>query len=213
MYENSELRREINNYYVSQNIEIVGDDMKLLRSLVDAARVNVGRSKGGYRFESSLKQLFSYIYSVGGRFAYEVLQKNLGCAIPTISTICRTVSQFSLRVSEGLFRFKELREYLIENKYPLCVWISEDATRITSRIQYDPKTNQIVGFVPPLHNNGVPKPFTFPATSADTITSYFEKATRAANVYTIMDSQYTTKVQLSVCVFSAQTINSVMSML
>ncbi|KAE8741647.1 hypothetical protein FOCC_FOCC012850, partial [Frankliniella occidentalis] len=54
-------------------------------------------------------------------------------------------------------------EYLLVKNYPLSVWISEDATRITGRIQYDPKT-----------------------TSADTITAYFEKATRAANIYTIM---------------------------
>ncbi|KAE8738457.1 hypothetical protein FOCC_FOCC016064 [Frankliniella occidentalis] len=167
--------------------------MKLLRSLVDAARVNVDRSKGGYRFQSTtLKQLFSYIYT-------EVLQKNLGAAIPFISTICRTVSKFSWKVSEGEFRFKQLKEYLLDKNYPLSEWISEDATRITGRIQYDPKSNQIVGFVPPFDDSGIPISNNFPATSADTITAYFEKATRAANVQ-LWHSLYTTKVPRPVCV-------------
>lgn len=39
----------------------------------------------------------------------------------------------------------------------MSVWISEDGTRITGRLQYDPGSNQIVGLLLPLDENGLPK--------------------------------------------------------
>lgn len=54
-------------------------------------------------------------------------------------------------------RCKELKKYLESLKLPMYVWLSEDATRITSKIEFDPKTNQMVGIVLPMEEcNGMP---------------------------------------------------------
>lgn len=45
----------------------------------------------------------------------------------------------------------------------LRISLSEDATRITAKISYEPKTNQLVGFALPLGTNGMPVVSSFPA--------------------------------------------------
>lgn len=40
-------------------------------------------------------------------------------------------------------------------------WLNEDATRISNKIQFDPSSNQIVGLVLPLNDDGIPTTFTF----------------------------------------------------
>ncbi|KAL4153942.1 hypothetical protein QTP88_001775 [Uroleucon formosanum] len=55
-------------------------------------------------------------------------------------------------IIEGEFRFGQLEEFLEKNKLPMCVWIREDAVRITSKIEYNSSSNKIVGFVVPFKN-------------------------------------------------------------
>ncbi|KAK5647932.1 hypothetical protein RI129_002824 [Pyrocoelia pectoralis] len=83
---------------------------------------------------------------------YETLHLNLRNIMPSPSTIRKSVID-NQGIQEGLFRFSELKEYLIEHNYPLNVWLSEDQTAINSRIQYSPKNNQLLGFTPPLDEN------------------------------------------------------------
>lgn len=53
---------------------------------------------------------------------------------------------------------------------PKYVWLSEDATVITSKVTYDPKSNQLIGLVLPLDEfTGCPKAFTFIASNAERI--------------------------------------------
>lgn len=52
-------------------------------------------------------------------------------------------------------------------------WLSEDAMRVIDRIQYDPKTNQMIGFVLPLGSNGMLKTNSFLAWSAKVIEELF----------------------------------------
>lgn len=60
-------------------------------------------------------------------------------------------------VKEGVLRCQELNNYLTEMKVTKRVWLSEDATAITSKLKYDPKTNLIVGLLLPLDSNGCPE--------------------------------------------------------
>lgn len=39
----------------------------------------------------------------------------------------------------------------------LLVWISEDATRIVEKVQYEPVTNKLIGLILSLKSNGIPK--------------------------------------------------------
>lgn len=73
--------------------------------------------------------------------------------------LVRCIDNHKMRVLEGNLRCKELAEYLDNLNAVKRVWLSEDATAIVSKISYDPKTNQLIGLVLPLNNNGCPIPF------------------------------------------------------
>lgn len=74
------------------------------------------------------------------------------------------------------------------------VWLSEDGTAITSRVTYDPKTNQLVGIVLPADiNTGCPKTFHFNATDAETIQVHLQEQ-RSTMVYVIMAQPIDEKV-------------------
>lgn len=79
---------------------------------------------------------------------------NLNCSV-------RCVNDLKSHVVEGELRSKELMKYLDEHKAKKIVWISEDATAITSKVNYDPITNQLVGILLPLGKNGNPIPFRY----------------------------------------------------
>lgn len=57
---------------------------------------------------------------------------------------------------EGELRVSELNAYLKKMNVEKKVWLSEDGTAIQPKITYDPKTNKLVGLVPPLDTNGCP---------------------------------------------------------
>lgn len=81
-------------------------------------------------------------------------------------------------------RFEQLSKFLETKKLPKIIWLSEDATSITGRVQYCSKADSIVGFVGPLDSKtGFPSRNNFPATSASEIQSYFKTLDRANYVY------------------------------
>ena len=59
-------------------------------------------------------------------------------------------------LSEGQFQFDDLVGYLKKFDAPLVIAISEDATRVISRVEYDSETNRLVGFVLPCNSDGLP---------------------------------------------------------
>ena len=65
---------------------------------------------------------------------------------------------------EGEFLFDKLLVHLEAYSAERIVSISEDATRVVSRVEYDDSSDKIVGFVLPLNNNGLPKKGLFHAT-------------------------------------------------
>lgn len=111
---------------------------------------------------------------------YETLYANL--PLPSLSTISRTIGNSVCDIPEGIFRAKDLKEFLVTINLPLAVWISEDATRITGRVQYDVRSNQLVGFVLPL-NNGIPITGTYTASSAAKIQDSFQSGIVASLAY------------------------------
>lgn len=106
----------------------------------------------------------------------------------------RQIDQNKIRIIEGQLRTKELADYLHKMKTVKSVWLSEDATAIVSKVKYDPKTNQMVGLLLPLHKNtGCPIPFSFLATNADTIEQYL-KEPLSHSVYVVMAQPMDEKV-------------------
>lgn len=106
----------------------------------------------------------------------------------------RCINEHKLRVVEGELRAKELVAYLTKMKCPNHVWLSEDTTVITSKVTYDPSTNQLVGLVLPLDDTtGCPKTFTFMASNAELIKQHLMQ-TKSSVVYVVMAQPIDEKV-------------------
>lgn len=147
----------------------------LLRKLLSAADQNCNRKKGGYRYDTDIKLIASYIRTIIGRFGYTTIQRNLEAALPSSSSTNRYIKDSNCHVTEGVLRCQELLVYLNERKLPLVVSLSEDCTKVEDTPQYCSVTNQIIGFVPPIDkSNGMPIPFQYPARNADEILHHFE---------------------------------------
>lgn len=108
-----------------------------------------------------------------GSLAYETLEANLTHCIPSISSIHLYLREHKSQIIEGNLRCKDLRKYLDDNHLPSVISLSEDATRIVNRIQYDAATNQLVGFVLPTSTNGMPIMYSYLARSAKEIENNF----------------------------------------
>lgn len=160
---------------------------RILNKLLDNANENISRPKQGYRYDIDSKKFAVYIRMLSGPLVYNVLQQNLELALPSISTINKFIHA-SNGIVEGVLRCNELLLYLNDRNLPLVVGLSEDATRIEGKIQFDPRTNQLIGFVLPTDpNNGLPIPHVYKATSAEAIVEHFTNETPVATfVNTIM---------------------------
>ena len=78
-------------------------------------------------------------------------------------------------LDEGVFRISDLVTHLKNHKVPNIVSISEDATRVIGRVDYDTETDRCVGFVLPVDQHGLPLIDSFTATSFSAIESMFQK--------------------------------------
>lgn len=110
---------------------------------------------------------------LSGPLAYETLNANLPLSVPSVSTVSRFLRDNGPYFVEGRMRTEALLQYLNSRNLPLRISLSEDATRITAKISYDPVTNQLVGFAIPLDDNGMPIPFSFPARNVREIQKHF----------------------------------------
>lgn len=161
---------------------------RLLAKLKAVADQNLTRNKTGYRFPTDVKDLAVFIRLYGGKMLYQTLHKNLELAFPSLDTTNRIIRKLDNPSIEGCLRANELLKYLNDRELPLVVTISEDATSIEGRVQYDPRTNQVCGFILPLdEETGMPIQGAFPARSGMEIISHFnENHTVARNVNVVM---------------------------
>lgn len=171
----------------SSNQDIALDEM------ISCYNNNITRPANGNRYSYEMKMYAAYQRMLGGRLSYETFKSNALHAVPCLRSIDRYIAKVKSDVVEGVLRVDELLKYLTDLKLPKFVSLSEDATRITDRIQYDAGTNQLVGFVLPLNpENGMPIADYYQATSAARMERCFfdlatEKArSRSTNVIAIM---------------------------
>ncbi|CAG9814589.1 unnamed protein product [Phaedon cochleariae] len=106
-------------------------------------------------------------------------------SLPSITTIQRNIFTQEDSFIESQVRFDKLKDFLEKRNYPKNIWISEDQTGITGRIQYDSKTNNIVGFVLPLRD-GLPITNYFQAKTASEIELIFLTQTKSNYLLMIM---------------------------
>ena len=142
----------------------------MLQYLLVCAKANASKKPGGIRYSNTIKELGLLLFILAGQMLYSFLASNL--PLPSLSSV-RRMLESALAMTEGVFRFSELEQFLVQRNLPLKVFVSSDGTTLSGRIHYDSKNNQIVGFALPLDKNGVPIPFSFPATSAAKISEYY----------------------------------------
>ena len=68
-------------------------------------------------------------------------------ALPSLRTVQKEAHHEYQTISEGYFQFDGLDKYLTQHGISHKVSISEDATRIITRIDYDSESDRLVGFV------------------------------------------------------------------
>ncbi|VEN46405.1 unnamed protein product [Callosobruchus maculatus] len=136
-----------------------------LQRLLENAKGNATQSANNNKYNDITKKISIYLYYVGGRLLYETIYANLKNCVPSISTLNRYLESERHCIQEGDLDLVGLKKHLEERGISKLIWISEDATRIKTKIEYDPKTNKLLGFVLPL-KNGLPIKNIFYATSA-----------------------------------------------
>lgn len=162
----------------------------LLHKLLATANENMIRHKYGYRYDIDIKIFSTYMRLMSGCHAYDTLQRNLELSLPSLSSTNRYVQKMSDCVVEGQLRINELVRYLKGRNLPLVVSLSEDATRIDGRIQYDSRINQIVGFVSPINRKtGMPIPLSYPARNAEEMFGQFSYENPPAQFVNVVMAQ------------------------
>lgn len=87
---------------------------------------------------------------------------------------------------EGQLRCEELNQYLEKVRAEKVVWISEDATAIVPKVNYDAVTDELVGLALPLNqDNGCPVTHSFKANTADHIKENMQKK-KSTLVYAVL---------------------------
>lgn len=147
----------------------------LIHKMLKCCERNFNVMPTSNRFDDELKHYCAYMRIIGGPLNYESFKANAFRAVPGLSAVDRLIAKEKSHSLEGQIRSKELLKYLNDLNLPLIVTLCEDATRIIGRPQYDPSSNQIVGFTLPLDKNCLPQTGFFQARSAAEIEATFYK--------------------------------------
>lgn len=140
----------------NENQYLMSTEEVLLSEMASNFNQNVHRSPRGYRYSEEIKLYTAHERMIGGKMAYETFKANAKRSVPSVRSVNRYISRVKSSAIEGVLRTKEFSEYLTVRNLPRVVALSEDATRITDRIQFDRETNQLVGFVLTIGENGMP---------------------------------------------------------
>lgn len=97
------------------------------------------------------------------------------------------INQNKSTVVEGELRIKELSHYLESLNLEKNVWLSEDASGIVSKVEFDARTNQMIGLVLPVDpTTGMPMKFSFMASNEEEIKKNMHKCNQSTHIYLVM---------------------------
>lgn len=108
----------------------------------------------GRRYTEMEKDLITYNYLTAGKGHSEFLKGN--AEMMCLRTLKRHIEKYSKDTMSGELDIDGLKTYLVQNNYPLVVFLCEDATRVTGTIEYNCKNDSITGLVAPFDSNGMP---------------------------------------------------------
>ncbi|UJR06730.1 hypothetical protein I4U23_011019 [Adineta vaga] len=148
------------------------DNIPILIPWIKNIFENFKKSKNQFRYDSHVQQFALLLLILGGRNCYEFLRLNLPGALPHISNIESLLRNPEVKITEGQFRFKLLKEYSQSN-HCNYVFASEDCTNSICRIDYDAQINSFIGLSSPL-TDGVPKPNFFRTDNYEELKIWFD---------------------------------------
>lgn len=166
---------------------------------------NEDKDSKGHRYEENFKRVCCYYLMVMGPIAYQTLSAHF--PFPKMTCLKEYIYKNGFVMPEGTLQIQQLKKFLTDRKLKMKVFLSEDATRVTGKVQYDCKTNQLVGFVLPTNENSMPICHSFPATSADIMKKHFDKNKISTLLYTFI-AQPIEKNPASFCLCLFGTDNS-----
>ena len=154
------------------------------------AKKNAARGKNGHRYTDAVLLRFAMnSFLLGGRRFYEILHANCGKGVyPCPSTIEKKIAEFDIPVKEGELNLEVLLEFFELHKLPKVVCVSEDATAIVQKREYNSTTNSIMGSSCALQENGLPDHSTCTVRRIEDITAHFQRA-RPASVVMVVVAQ------------------------
>ena len=158
----------------------------LFQQLLANADDNLKRNPSQRRHNEIIKKFCVSVLFMAGPSAYELLHKNIPLALPSLSTVKREIHKSFSGISEGCFQFDQLLDHLNAYSAAHVICISEDATRVVSRVEYDPNSDRLVGFVLPVDKNCIPIQDAFCATSFEQIEEIFMRESKASYAYLYM---------------------------
>ena len=158
----------------------------LFRELLSTACDNCKRVPQARRHTEIMKKFSLSVLLRIGSSGYELLHKNMPEALSSLSTVKREAAKRYTPLIEGEFSFDQLVTHLEAYSASRVVSISEDATRVISRVEYDQTKDKLVGFVLPLDKDLLPLSGSFQATSLSTIEAMFENSKKASSAYVYM---------------------------
>jgi len=158
----------------------------LFRELLRTASENCKRVPQARRHTEIVKKFSLSVLLRIGSTGYELLHKNMPEALPSLSTVKREAAKRYTPLIEGEFSFDQLVAHLEAYSASRMVSISEDATRVISRVEYDQVKDKLVGFVLPLDEDSLPLSESFQASTLSAIEEMFEKCKKASSAYVYM---------------------------
>ena len=133
------------------------DDSDILCTLLNTIDINSHRSSNNYRYSNAVLRFATCLCILAGIYAYEYIRMNLKFLLPSIKTVKNFYTHNPY--AEARFRYDESKANLdsIQCRF---IYLSEDYSPITPRIEYDSNSNSFHGFVTPIID-GIPieKPF------------------------------------------------------
>lgn len=145
------------------------DENIMFSYLLNESSLNFQRESTRNRFNEQLKKFCEYLYLKGGFNCYKNLYLN--SPIPAPSTLKNNLQAGRMETSK--LYIEELVLFLKKYDSPFEVIISEDATRISNRIEYDPTTNEIYGLLAKTDSTtGMPSQNFFKANKPSKVSEY-----------------------------------------
>ena len=179
---NDYIRKELNSACGNESNSSVQPILR--RLLENAERNNQSTTSKGNRHDQMIKKFACSLFCLIGKAGYQLLQVNLGNALPSIVTVLRDLAT-KKKVKEGDFLFDELVTHLKEWKAPMYIHIHLDDTRIINRVEYDVASGRFVGYVLPI-SEGLPSGDAFVLESFDQIKETHQSATVAKYAHCIV---------------------------